>query len=70
MEPVYTMDILTRSTVVKYLQSKSGRKLFDEVSMQKYRSKDMVSIDIRYYCDGIFDCDDHSDETSADCLNN
>jgi len=37
--------------------------------MQKYKSKDMVSIDIRYYCDGICDCDDHSDETSTDCLN-
>jgi len=32
------------------------------------KSKDMVSIDIRYYCDGIFHCDDHSDETSTDCL--
>ena len=28
----------------------------------------MVSIDKRYYCDGIFHCDDHSDETSPDCL--
>jgi len=33
------------------------------------KSKEMVSIDIRCYCDGIFDCDDHSDETSSDCLN-
>ena len=33
------------------------------------KNKEMVSIDIRYYCDGIFDCDDHSDETSTDCLN-
>ena len=33
------------------------------------RSKEMVSIDIRYHCDGIFHCDDHSDETSPDCLN-
>jgi len=32
------------------------------------KSKEMVSIDIRYYCDGLFDCDDHSDETSTDCL--
>ena len=34
------------------------------------KSKDMISIDKRYYCDGILHCDDHSDETSADCLNN
>ena len=33
------------------------------------KSKGMVSIDKRYYCDGIFHCDDHSDETSTDCLN-
>jgi len=33
------------------------------------KSKEMVSIGKRYYCDGIFDCDDHSDETSSDCLN-
>jgi len=33
------------------------------------KSKDMVSIDKRYYCDGIFHCDDHSDKTSTDCLN-
>jgi len=32
------------------------------------KSKDMVSIDMRYYCDGIFHCDDHSNETSTDCL--
>ena len=32
------------------------------------KSKEMVSIDIRYYCDGIFDCDDYSDEISPDCL--
>jgi len=29
----------------------------------------MVSIDKRYYCDGIFHCDDHSDETTTHCLN-
>ena len=33
------------------------------------KSKKMVSIDMRYYCDGIFHCDDHSDETSTECLN-
>ena len=33
------------------------------------KSKEMVSIDKRYYCDGVFHCDDHSDETSTDCLN-
>ena len=27
------------------------------------KSKDTVSIDKRYYCDGIFHCDDRSDET-------
>jgi len=32
------------------------------------KSKGMVSIDTRYYCDGIFHCDDKSDETSVDCL--
>ena len=29
----------------------------------------MVSIVKRSYCDGIFHCDDHSDETSTECLN-
>ena len=33
------------------------------------KSKGMVSIDTRYYCDGIFHCDDNSDETTTDCLN-
>jgi len=33
------------------------------------KSKGMVSIDILYYCDGIFHCDDHSDEITTDCLN-
>ena len=33
------------------------------------KSKDMVSIDMRFYCDGILHCDDHSDERSTDCLN-
>ena len=33
------------------------------------KSKAMVSIDESYYCDGIFHCDDHSDETTTDCLN-
>jgi len=32
-------------------------------------STDMVSIDIRYYCDGIFHCVNHSDKTRTDCLN-
>ena len=33
------------------------------------KSKGMVSIDKRYHCDGIFHCDDHSDEAITDCLN-
>jgi len=33
------------------------------------KSKDMVSIDMRFYCDGILHCDDHSYERSTDCLN-
>jgi len=33
-------------------------------------SKGMVSIDKRSVCDGIFDCDDHSDETDAACIAN
>jgi len=32
------------------------------------KSKGLVSIDTRYYCDGIFHCDNHSDETTTDCL--
>jgi len=32
------------------------------------KSKDRVSIEKRDYCDGIFHCDDQSDETSTDCL--
>jgi len=33
------------------------------------KSKELISIDMRDYCDGIFHCDDHSDETSIECLN-
>jgi len=47
-----------------------NRKVEENCSMRfPCQSKEMVSIDIRYYCDGIFHCDDHSDETSTDCLN-
>jgi len=49
---------------------KCSREVEENCSMRfPCKSKGMVSIDKRYYCDGIFHCDDHSDETSADCLN-
>ena len=49
---------------------KCNRKVEENCPMRfPCKSKGMVSIDIRYYCDGIFHCDDHSDETSTDCLN-
>ena len=47
-----------------------SREVEENCSMRfPCKSKGMVSIDMRYYCDGIFHCDDHSDETSTDCLN-
>ena len=46
-----------------------NRKLEENCPMRfPCKSKGMISIDKRYYCDGIFHCDDHSDETSTDCL--
>jgi len=49
---------------------KCSREVEENCSMRfPCKSKDMISIDKRYYCDGIFHCDDHSDETSTDCLN-
>jgi len=49
---------------------KCSREVEENCSMRfPCRGKDMVSIHMRYYCDGVFHCDDHSDETSTDCLN-
>jgi len=49
---------------------KCSREVEENCSMRfPCKNKDMVSIDKRYYCDGIFHCDNHSDETSTDCLN-
>jgi len=49
---------------------KCSREVEENCSMRFLcKSKDMVSIGTCYYCDGIFHCDDHSDETSTDCLN-
>jgi len=49
---------------------KCSRKVEKNCSMRfACKSKEMISIDKRYYCDGIFHCDDRSDETSTDCLN-
>jgi len=31
------------------------------------KSNDVISIDRRSLCDGIFDCDDHSDENTTEC---
>jgi len=50
--------------------NKCSREVEEKCPMRfPCKSKEMVSIDRRYYCDGIFHCDDHSDETSTDCLN-
>jgi len=47
-----------------------SREVEENCSMRfPCKSKEMISIDMRSYCDGVFDCDDHSDETSTDCLN-
>jgi len=55
---------------VTYLSDKCSREVEKNCSMRfPCKSKEMVSIDKLYYCDGIFHCDDHSDETSPDCLN-
>jgi len=55
---------------VIYRSDKCSREVEENCSMRfPCKSKDMVSIDKRYYCDGTFHCDDHSDETSTDCLN-
>jgi len=55
---------------VLYTSEKCSRELEENCSMRfPCKSKEMVSIDSRYYCDGIYNCDDHSDETSTDCLN-
>jgi len=55
--------------VIQY-SDKCSREVEENCSMRfPCKSKEMVSIDGRYYCDGIFNCDDHSDETSTDCLN-
>ena len=55
---------------VSRLLHKCNREVEENCSMRfPCKSKGMVSIDKRYYCDGIFHCDNHSDETSTDCLN-
>jgi len=53
------------------LASKNCSRAVEENCSMRFpcKSKGMVSIDKRYYCDGIFHCDDHSDETNTDCLN-
>jgi len=54
---------------VFYGSDKCSREVEENCSTKfPCRSEGMVSIDICYYCDGIFHCDDHSDETSIDCL--
>jgi len=46
-----------------------SREMEENCSMRfPCKSKEKVGIDISYYCDGIFNCDDHSDETSTECL--
>ena len=66
METVCAMDILTTSSVV---QTTAIREVGQKCPMRfPCKSKGMVSIDILYYCDGIFHCDNHSDKTSNDCL--
>ena len=56
--------------VIEQSSPKCSREVEENCLMRfMCKSKEMVSIDINYYCDGIFDCDDHSDETSTDCLN-
>ena len=55
---------------VMYTSDKCSREVEENCSMRfPCKSKEMVSIDIGNYCDGIFHCDNHSDETSIDCLN-
>ena len=49
---------------------KCSREVEENCSMRfPCKSKDMISIDKRYYCDGTVHCDDRSDETSIDCMN-
>ena len=56
--------------LVRDWSNKCSREVEENCSMRfPCKSKEMMSIDVRYYCDGIFHCDDHSDETNSDCLN-
>jgi len=56
--------------MIVYGSHKCSQEVEKNCSMRfPCKSKEMVSIDMRCYCDGIFHCDDLSDETSTDCLN-
>ena len=60
METLYVMGILKPGP---FFPDECGRQV-EESCLTRFpcKSKDVVSIPMRYFCDGIFHCDDHSDE--------
>jgi len=57
------------NAVSEFGSSDCKRKVEENCTMRfPCKSGNMVSVDVREVCDGIFNCDNHTDEMSPDCL--